>query len=68
MNFSTSPLHSVFNYRHHLATPSLHVPTTNQVACSPPRTATSTGHSYDMGRRLASRPICPATVVFMEFC
>ncbi|GFX14272.1 hypothetical protein TNCV_1767661 [Trichonephila clavipes] len=32
----------------------LHVPTPIQVACSPPKTATSTGNinSYDMGRRL----------------
>ncbi|GFU26051.1 hypothetical protein TNCV_5105271 [Trichonephila clavipes] len=63
MNFSTSHLHSVSNSRHQFATPSHHVSTLIQVACSPPRTATSTGNinSYDMGRRLASRAICPVT-------
>ncbi|GFU19587.1 hypothetical protein TNCV_21601 [Trichonephila clavipes] len=46
-----------------IATPSLHVPTTNQVVPSPPRTATPSGtiNNYDMGWRLALRAICPAT-------
>ncbi|GFV20989.1 hypothetical protein TNCV_2280331 [Trichonephila clavipes] len=63
MNFSTSHLDSVSNSRHQCPTPSLHVPTPIQVSCSPPRTATSSGNinSYDMGWRLASRAICPAT-------
>ncbi|GFW51444.1 hypothetical protein TNCV_4211221 [Trichonephila clavipes] len=60
--FTTSHFNSVSNSRHQFATPSLHVPTANQVACSPPRTATFTGniYSYDMGRRLAWRAICSA--------
>ncbi|GFW35185.1 hypothetical protein TNCV_5067501 [Trichonephila clavipes] len=63
MNFLTSHLHSVSNSRHQFTTPSLHVPTPIQVACSPPKTATSTGNinSHGMGRRLASRAIWPAT-------
>ncbi|GFV38479.1 hypothetical protein TNCV_4393601 [Trichonephila clavipes] len=46
-----------------MATPSLHVPTTNQVVPSPPRTATPSGtiNNYDMRWRLALRAICPAT-------
>ncbi|GFW98109.1 hypothetical protein TNCV_2491651 [Trichonephila clavipes] len=46
-----------------IVTLSLHVPKTNQVAPSPPRTATPSGtiHIYDMGWRLASRVICLAT-------
>ncbi|GFU67537.1 hypothetical protein TNCV_3239841 [Trichonephila clavipes] len=46
-----------------IATPSLHVPTTNQVVPSPPRTATPSGtiNNYDMGWRLALRAICLAT-------
>ncbi|GFY35660.1 hypothetical protein TNCV_2619511 [Trichonephila clavipes] len=46
-----------------IAMPSLYVPTTNQVAPSPPRTATQSGtiNNYDMGWRLALRSICPAT-------
>ncbi|GFV39941.1 hypothetical protein TNCV_1808531 [Trichonephila clavipes] len=46
-----------------IATTSLHVPTTNQVVPSPPRTATPSGtiNNYDMGWRLALRAICPAT-------
>ncbi|GFU65092.1 uncharacterized protein TNCV_1352081 [Trichonephila clavipes] len=46
-----------------IAPPSLHVPTTNQVVPSPPRTTTPTGtiNNYDMGWRLALRAICPAT-------
>ncbi|GFW75017.1 hypothetical protein TNCV_2678851 [Trichonephila clavipes] len=45
------------------STPSLHLPTTNQVVPSPPRTATPSGtiNNYDMGWRLALRAICPAT-------
>ncbi|GFY19220.1 hypothetical protein TNCV_4225841 [Trichonephila clavipes] len=45
------------------ATPSLHVPTTNQVVPSPPRSAVPSGtiNNYDMGWRLALRAICPAT-------
>ncbi|GFW18561.1 hypothetical protein TNCV_1222221 [Trichonephila clavipes] len=47
-----------------IATPSLHVPTTNQVVPSPPRTATPSGTvNYGMGGRLALRAICPATAV-----
>ncbi|GFU92965.1 hypothetical protein TNCV_2081111 [Trichonephila clavipes] len=64
MNFFNFSLQSDFNSRPRpIATPSLHVPTTNQVACSPPRTATSSGNinSYDMGWRVASRTVCPAT-------
>ncbi|GFW69811.1 hypothetical protein TNCV_1884551 [Trichonephila clavipes] len=37
--------------------PSLHVPTTNQVVPSPPGTI----NNYDMGWRLALQAICPAT-------
>ncbi|GFV15062.1 hypothetical protein TNCV_3668711 [Trichonephila clavipes] len=47
-----------------IVTPSLHVPTTNQVVLSsPPRTATPsvTINNYDMGWRLVLRAICPAT-------
>ncbi|GFX44348.1 hypothetical protein TNCV_1097881 [Trichonephila clavipes] len=46
-----------------LATTSLHVPSTNQVVPSSPRTATPSGtiNNYDMGLRLALRAICPAT-------
>ncbi|GFX27069.1 hypothetical protein TNCV_439751 [Trichonephila clavipes] len=45
-----------------IATHSLHVPTTNQVVLSPPRTATPSGtiNNYDMGWRLALRAIRPA--------
>ncbi|GFV73339.1 hypothetical protein TNCV_2898401 [Trichonephila clavipes] len=45
-----------------LAMHSLHVPTTNQVVPSPPKTATpsSTINNYDMVWRLALRAICPA--------
>ncbi|GFT59402.1 hypothetical protein TNCV_1750821 [Trichonephila clavipes] len=51
-----------------IATPSLHVPTTNQVVPFPPRTATPSGtiNNYDMGWRLALRAICPATVGFFS--
>ncbi|GFV18988.1 hypothetical protein TNCV_4758731 [Trichonephila clavipes] len=46
-----------------IATPFLHVPTTNQVVPSPPRTATPSGtiNNYVMGWRLALRTICLAT-------
>ncbi|GFT00886.1 hypothetical protein TNCV_4053431 [Trichonephila clavipes] len=46
-----------------IVTPSLHVPTTNQVVPSPSRTATPSGtiNNYDMGWRLVLRAICPAT-------
>ncbi|GFV54313.1 hypothetical protein TNCV_4365881 [Trichonephila clavipes] len=46
-----------------IATPSLHISTTNPVVPSPPRTAIPSGaiNNYDMGWRLAQRAICPAT-------
>ncbi|GFY00671.1 hypothetical protein TNCV_2140651 [Trichonephila clavipes] len=52
-----------------IATPSLRVPTTNQVVPSPPRTATPSGttNNYDMGWRLALRAICPATALNLTF-
>ncbi|GFS78689.1 uncharacterized protein TNCV_3148671 [Trichonephila clavipes] len=42
----------------------LHVPTTNHVVPSPPRTANPSGtiNNYEMEWRLALRAICPATV------
>ncbi|GFU04675.1 hypothetical protein TNCV_4377341 [Trichonephila clavipes] len=47
------------------ATPSLHLPTTNQVVPSPQRIAIPLGtlNDYDMGWRLALRAICPATAI-----
>ncbi|GFV88780.1 hypothetical protein TNCV_3355321 [Trichonephila clavipes] len=52
-----------------IATPSLHVPTSNQVVSSPPKPATQSGtiNNYDMGWRIALRAICPATTVTASF-
>ncbi|GFY32775.1 hypothetical protein TNCV_4638811 [Trichonephila clavipes] len=46
-----------------VATPSLHLPMTNQVIPSPSRTATpsDTINNYDIGWRLVLQAICPAT-------
>ncbi|GFX48096.1 integrase catalytic domain-containing protein [Trichonephila clavipes] len=55
--------HSDFVSKCLIATPSLHVPTTNHVVSFPPRTATPSGiiNNYNMGWRLALRAICSAT-------